>query len=96
MTRCVYNGFMKTIRIADLKAHLSEHLRAVRRGHALTVLDRETPVATILPYRADKPAALTVTRHTAGTPTGHAPLPSPLKLKQDVVDLLLEERQGER
>lgn len=41
---------MKGVGIADLKARLSEHLRAVRRGKTLTVLDRETPVARIVPY----------------------------------------------
>jgi prevent-host-death family protein len=41
---------MKGIGVADLKAHLSEHLRAVRRGRSITVLDRDTPVARIVPY----------------------------------------------
>jgi antitoxin (DNA-binding transcriptional repressor) of toxin-antitoxin stability system len=40
---------MKTVGIADLKAHLSEHLRAVRKGRTLTVLDRDTPVALLAP-----------------------------------------------
>ena len=34
---------MKTVRIAELKARLSEYLRAVRRGETIAVLDRETP-----------------------------------------------------
>ena len=40
---------MKAIWIAELKARLSEHLRAVRKGRTLTVLDRGTPVARIVP-----------------------------------------------
>jgi prevent-host-death family protein len=44
---------MKAVGIADLKARLSEHLRSVRKGRTLTVLDRETPVARIIPYAAD-------------------------------------------
>lgn len=44
---------MKTVGIADLKARLSEHLRSVRKGRTLTILDRETPVARIIPYAAD-------------------------------------------
>ena len=43
---------MSDVRIADLKAHLSEHLRSVRNGGTLTVLDRDTPVALIVPYAA--------------------------------------------
>ncbi len=43
---------MSDVRIADLKARLSEHLRTVRNGGTLTVLDRDTPVARIVPYAA--------------------------------------------
>ena len=48
---------MKTVGIADLKARLSEHLRSVRKGRILTVMDRDTPVARIVPY-ADEPIAV--------------------------------------
>ncbi len=41
---------MSDVGIADLKARLSEHLRAVRNGGTLTVLDRDTPIARIVPY----------------------------------------------
>jgi antitoxin (DNA-binding transcriptional repressor) of toxin-antitoxin stability system len=41
---------MDTVRIAALKARLSEHLRAVRRGRTLTVLDRDRAIARIAPY----------------------------------------------
>jgi prevent-host-death family protein len=43
---------MSDVRIADLKARLSEHLRSVRNGRTLTVFDRDTPVARIVPYSA--------------------------------------------
>ncbi len=43
---------MSNVRIAELKARLSEHLRSVRNGTTLTVLDRDTPVARIVPYAA--------------------------------------------
>ena len=43
---------MSDVRIADLKARLSEHLRSVRNGDTITVLDRDTPVARIVPYAA--------------------------------------------
>lgn len=41
---------MKTVGIADLKARLSEHLQAVRKGRSVTVVDRRTPVARLVPY----------------------------------------------
>ena len=40
---------MKAINIAELKNHLSRHLRAVRRGERIIVLDRKEPVAEIAP-----------------------------------------------
>jgi prevent-host-death family protein len=43
---------MSDVGIADLKARLSEHLRAVRNGGTVTVLDRDTPIARIVPYAA--------------------------------------------
>lgn len=43
---------MSDVRIAELKARLSEHLRSVRHGGTITVLDRETPIARIVPVAA--------------------------------------------
>jgi len=48
-----YNMVMKSVGIADLKARLSEYLRFVRQGRTLTVLDRNIPVARIVPYAAE-------------------------------------------
>lgn len=87
---------MNTVRIADLKARLSEHLRAVRRGRTLTVLDRDTPVARLIPYTRDA-ETLRVRQPRPGAPRlSRVPLPPPLRLKVDVVALLAEERQHER
>ena len=94
MTINGYNVVMKQARIAELKARLSEYLRTVRRGETVTVLDRETPVARIVPIR---PPGLRVRKPSPGaTPLSRLPLPPPLGLKIDVLELLLEERQGQR
>lgn len=86
---------MKQVRIAELKARLSEYLRAVRRGETIAVLDRETPVAQIVPIRERN--MLRVRKPAPGAPTpNRVPLPKPLKLNIDVVQLLLEERQPHR
>jgi len=86
---------MKQVRIAELKARLSEYLRAVRRGETVTVLDRETPVAQIVPVR--NRTQLRIRKPAPGTPPpNRVPLPKPLKLNIDVVQLLLEERQPHR
>lgn len=86
---------MRQIRIAELKARLSEYLRAVRRGETIAVLDRDTPVAEIVPFR-ERPQ-LRIRKPAAGaTPLNGVRLPKPLKLNVDVVELLLEERQAHR
>ncbi len=40
---------MKSVRIAELKDRLSEHLRAVQEGDEVIVLDRNRPIARIVP-----------------------------------------------
>src|SRR5687767_10460082 len=39
----------RAVKIGDLKAHLSRHLRRVREGERVVVLDRDKAVAEILP-----------------------------------------------
>lgn len=86
---------MKRVRIAELKSHLSEYLRAVRRGQTIAVLDRETPVAQIVPI--GERARLKIRKPLPGTlPLNRVPLPKRLKIRIDVVNLLLEERQIHR
>jgi prevent-host-death family protein len=86
---------MKTVRIAELKARLSEYLRAVRRGETIAVLDRDTPVAQIVPVR--ERTALRIRKPASGVPKpNQVSLAKPLKLHRDVVELLLEERQSHR
>jgi len=84
---------MKQVRIAELKARLSEYLRLVRRGESIAVLDRETLIAQIVPV-GDR-SALRVRKPAPGSPAlNRVPLPKPAKLTIDVAQLLLEERQG--
>ena len=86
---------MKTVRIAELKARLSEYLRAVRGGETIAVLDRETPVARIVPVPSG--ATLIVRKPAPGAPPLHrVRLPKPIPVDLDVVQTLLEERQGSR
>jgi prevent-host-death family protein len=62
MTCRDYNEVMTKVGIADLKARLSEHLRNVRNGQSVTVLDRHTPVAMIVPYQTQPLAIRQATR----------------------------------
>lgn len=96
VTSCDYIVTMNGVRVADLKSRLSEHLRKVRTGRSVTVLDRNTPIARIVPYE-ESGSSLTVRSPLSSAPSlKHMSLPPPLKLRRDIVTLLLEERQGER
>jgi antitoxin (DNA-binding transcriptional repressor) of toxin-antitoxin stability system len=74
-----------------------EHLRTVKTGESLTVVDRGTPVARIVP--ATDPRAGLVTRpptrdlHSVKQALEQLP---PLDLPVDSLTALLEERQGHR
>jgi prevent-host-death family protein len=43
---------MRQVKIAQLKDHLSEHLRAVEAGEEVVVTDRNRPIARIVPATA--------------------------------------------
>jgi prevent-host-death family protein len=86
---------MRQVRIAELKSHLSEYLRAVRAGETISVLDRDTPVAEIVPI-VEKPA-LRIRKPAPGVPPiNRVPLPGRPSLDTDIVELLLKERQNHR
>jgi prevent-host-death family protein len=83
---------MKTVRIAQLKSRLSQHLRAVRAGQTLTVLDRDTPVARIIPI--DSVDDNVITKPARNAPSlASIRLPKPPKIDVDVVEVLLEDRR---
>ena len=84
---------MKQVRIADLKAHLSQHLRAVQQGESIAILDRDTPIAQIVPVK--EAGSLRSRGPVPGAPPlNRVPLPKKrLGRAVDIVDLLLEERR---
>ena len=92
MTISGHNIVMRQVKIAELKSRLSEYLRAVRKGETIAVLDRDTPVARIVPV-VGKPT-LRIRKPAPGTPPfNKVKLPKPAALDFDVVDLLLEDRK---
>jgi prevent-host-death family protein len=92
MTMSSHNEVMKTVKIAQLKSRLSHHLRAVRAGETLTVLDRETPIARIVPVDSMDDIVITKPARDAPAP-GKLRFPPTVKLGFDVVELLLEDRR---
>ena len=88
MTSRDYNLVMSDVRIAELKARLSEHLRAVRNGSTLTVLDRDTPIARIIPYTAQPLEIRKAKRRLRDLK-----LPPKPSKRTDSVAVLIEERR---
>ncbi len=89
MTSHDYNVVMKAVGIAELKARLSEYLKAVRRGRTLTVLDRDMPIARIVPYAIEALEVRRATRHVR-----ELPLAPPPSKATDSLAVLLENRRG--
>jgi prevent-host-death family protein len=80
--------------VAEFKAKLSEYLRAVKKGHVLTIADRDQPIARVVPY-APLGGQLVVRDPLHNYRTlGDIPMPPPAKSKIDAVELLLEDRQA--
>ena len=88
MTIYSHHMVMNRVRIAELKAHLSRHLRRVRGGRTLTVLDRDTPVALIVPYDAEAPLEVRKAVRTAR----ELRLPPAPSSPTDSLALLLKDR----
>ncbi len=81
------------VRLADFKARLSEYLRRVRRGQVLTLLNRDTPVARVLPW---EPASTALPVRPPIRRLRDVPLPRPSAGGTDSLAALLEERQRVR
>lgn len=83
---------MRKIGVAQLKARLSEYLRIARKGGEVTVMDRDQPIARLVPYAAGS-SLLVREPMVAYRNLGSIALPPPVHLPIDPVDLLLEERR---
>ena len=85
---------MTSIGVAELKARLSEYLRVVRKGHEVTVMDRDQPIARIIPIQGT--GVLTIREPTSAyAALSQVPLPPPAALRVDAVAFLLEDRRGD-
>jgi prevent-host-death family protein len=86
---------MKEVKIAELKANLSSHLAAVRKGESITVCDRSTPIARLVPLRQAQADDLVI--EDAVDPPSAARKIKPLKrLKGVDVDRVLSEMRADR
>lgn len=78
---------MKTANISFFKAHISEELRKVRAGEHIVILDRDIPVAEVVPYQEkENPLTIRPPKHRLEYP------PGTLSVKTDPLQYLMEER----
>lgn len=85
---------MKTVKIAELKDRLSEHLRAVERGAEVVVTDRNRPIARIVPI-ADTAVRVRILPPSRDFEEIRGRRYKPARWAISSTDLLLEER-GDR
>jgi prevent-host-death family protein len=82
---------MTRVKIAELKDHLSEHLRAVENGAELEVTDRNRPIARISPLPRDESGIEIVPAKRKFSVADRKPM-KPAGWGIDSLELLLEER----
>ena len=86
---------MKEVKIAELKANLSAHLAAVRKGETVIVCDRLTPIARLTSIKQPQDDDLII--EEAIDPPSEARKIKPLKpLKKVDVDRVLAEMRADR
>jgi antitoxin (DNA-binding transcriptional repressor) of toxin-antitoxin stability system len=98
---------MRTVKIADAKNNLSRHLAYVKQGGRVRILDRDHPIADLVPVEqsggGDDDALLAdlerrgILRRGKGGPIPRELLrPGPRDAKGRVLSALLEERKNGR
>src|SRR4051794_7007897 len=98
---------MKLVQIAEAKSQLSHHLAYVRRGGTIRIVDRDRPVADLVPIQADDDSdddALLarlekrglVRRGKGGPVPADLLRPGPAGKRAGVLDALIEERRSSR
>jgi len=82
---------MTTVKIADLKNHLSAHLRAVEAGAEIVVTDRNRPIARIVPV-VQPTQVVTIRPPTRDFAEIRDRVRTPAEWSISSTELLLEER----
>ena len=80
---------MKAYNISELKAHISEAIRYVRKGNNVQILDRSTPVAKLIPFPENEDD-LKIRHPLQKSQVGS--LYTDIKIKEDIQKILQEDR----
>ena len=83
---------METISISNLKTHLSATLKDVVKGIHYLVMDRDHPIAEIVPYSEKQRLMITAPKSKAKKIQNSFKG----KVKLDPVEYLLQDRRGNR
>lgn len=84
---------IKRVMIAELKANLSANIRRVQKGHEVIVMDRQRPVARIVPIVEKRKPKLVIIKATRPlSAADKLPFVRP-QVDFDVVEILRETRK---
>lgn len=83
---------MKRVKIAELKDRLSEHLRAVEKGAEVVVMDRNRPIARIVPLPGAR-ERIRILPPSRSFKSIRDRRPKPARWAVSSTELLLEERR---
>ena len=81
-----YYGLMRTMTISAFKARISEELKRVRKGERIVIMNRDIPVAEVVPYNKENDTFIR-------PPQGKLKFERPsFTVKVDPMDFLMEDR----
>ena len=86
----------KTVKIAELKAHLSRYLREVRAGQEIVINDRDQPIAKVVPFEAARKPLLQMTKAKSPGGSGKLKFERLLKPGIDPLEFLQADRRKDR
>ena len=100
-TQVIMISLMRSVAISELKSHLSENLRRVKKGESILVTERGRPIAVVQPFRSED-AELQELIETGVVRPRKGPLPADFWERERASDpegrvvqaLLDERRQG--
>ena len=102
-----YTSSMRTAKISELKAKLSAHIEYVKHGEEVLILDRNTPVARLVPAAPmddeDERTRRLIARGIMAPPknqTGERFQPTPVRTEKpitsEIMDQIWEEERADR
>lgn len=94
MTTYGHNKVMTIAKVSELKAKLSAYLSEVRKGGSVTVYDRKTPIARIVPFLEESDDLLIV--EATAPPSDLKKIKGVRPKKRINIDKLLRDSRGDR